>query len=105
MREQITAIVNKETEPEIDEGKIKPKTSPDFAENDIKVLRALNHPTYTWRSLSGICADTGLERTSAHHVLRDLSHKGFIFESFTKKNREYKWGLTSKGREFIHASE
>ena len=97
LREQVQAIVEKETEPLKSEDS--DSTSPMGAtiDSDTKaVMNALQHPEYTWRYLPGIAEETKLSKSVVSRKLEWLVQNGFARRSVGKHGPI--WSLTEEGR-------
>ena len=94
LREQIKAVVDKETEQEQEKIDISEPISPDHE----KVIRALMHPQYTWRSVSGLIRDTGMDIHTIGKPVNWLRDHGFVEHSFGRPGSIY--ALTPKGRQY-----
>jgi len=95
--QQMEAVVEKETEPAVDErlGFIKVEGySAD--ENVKKVIKALKNPKYTWRYASGIMKETGLPKNEVDRALNWLVENQLAKKSFGSIGTI--WSLTLKGR-------
>ena len=100
MRDQIEAIIDKETEPT--ESMDSENTSPLTATIDPElwaVLEALDSPKYTWRYLSGITKGSNIERDLASKKLAWLVDNGFVRRSIGKHGAI--WSLTEQGRHMV----
>ena len=95
MRDQLEAIVVKETEPDVQE-----RQSGDRIESygfvgdeSPRVVKALMNPTYTWRNVSGISKESGVSPEKVQETLDWLLKNGLA------KSSQGAWALTEKGRE------
>lgn len=97
LREQVEAIVEKQTEPILAEDS--EATSPLAATIDSKtkaVMDALQHPEFTWRYLSGVTKDSKQPRELVIKTLQWLVENGFARRSVGKHGPI--WSLTEEGR-------
>lgn len=97
MKDQIQAVVDKETEAtplSKDEGKEKKAPS-----TDIKILKALSNPNFTWRTLPGISKDANCNESEAWTILVNLVGNDFVRSGNKNKTGEMIWALTAKGRQ------
>ncbi len=102
MRNQLTAIIEKETEIEPEEKEQVFVRQPDQLDKPEKsVVTALSNPSYTWRSIRGICEETSLADRIVVLAIADLSKRGLVVSSGT--GRYVKWALTANGRQLAHA--
>ena len=95
---QIQAVIDKETETEVEE--IKSDELPQVAsvpENAKKIIVALQHQKYTWRSISGLTRDTGLTRKDLLNNMGWLVTSRYVKHSMGKPGSI--WTLTNKGRQ------
>ena len=93
LREQVQAVVDKETEQEQEIHIIEP-----VASAHEKVISALMHPQYTWRSVPGLVKDTGMHIHTIGKPINWLREHGFVEHSFGKPGSIY--ALTRKGRQY-----
>jgi len=98
MKDQIDAMVAAESEPEQDaepSGVSVEGYGLDPAAQQI--VNSLNSSRYTWRSIGGICKESGLSRQTVLRQLQWLEQVGLALKVGT--GRGANWGLTKKGRE------
>lgn len=99
LREKIEAVIEKETEYELDiSGEVK-QTPPDTKSIDNqtrKVIDALQHHRYTWRYLGGIRKDTMLNTSEIKSSLNWLIQNGYVKQTLGKHGTM--WNLTEEGR-------
>ena len=97
LREQMEAIVEKQTEPILAEDS--EATSPLAATIDSKtkaVMDALHNPQFTWRYLSGITKESKQPKELVIKTLKWLVENGFARRSVGKHGPI--WSLTEEGR-------
>lgn len=97
MKDQIQAVVEKETEQ--DTAEVKPQT---LSADNSNVIRALADPKYTWRTLPGICKQTSLSESAAWKVLVSLAKQDLVRVGNNNKTGEMIWALTQTGRTYAH---
>ena len=100
MRDQIEAIIDKETEPT--ESEDSKNTSPLTATLDREskaILNAIDSPKYTWRYQSGIMKGSKIGRDVALKKLAWLVEHGFVRRSVGKYGTI--WSLTEQGRHMV----
>ena len=61
------------------------KSLSDLSENEQKVLLALSHIKYKWRTRDRLLKVTNLDESTLDKTLSVLIHKSFIRPSFSKK--------------------
>jgi sugar-specific transcriptional regulator TrmB len=66
-----------------------------FSDEEQKVLLALSHETYKWRTKERLAQATGLPNARLDSVLSDLIGKGKVRPSFSKK-RNLIFGLKER---------
>lgn len=96
MKDQIQAVVEKETEATPYPGSEGEATQASPVE--AAVLKALSNPKYTWRTLSGISKDAGYSEAEAWPALVKLVGNKFIQTVNKNKTGEMIWALTNEGR-------
>ena len=98
MKDQIQAVIDKETEPEPivnqEDGVDLAATIPLGAK---KIINALQHRQYTWRSIHGLVNDTGLQRSELSKEMTWLIENEYAKHSLGKPGSI--WTLTKKGRQ------
>ncbi len=100
MKDQLQAIIDKETEPEISEENGTEETSVNpMPEGALKVIKALQHPKYTWRSIHGLLKDTGFTKEELSREMVWVVENGYARHTLGKPGSI--WTLTKKGRELI----
>lgn len=96
--DQFQAVIDKETEVDISDS-----TSIDTAEIDsippsaIKIINALQHPNYTWRSITGLMKDTGFKRSELSKEMGWVVTNGYAKHDLGKPGSI--WTLTNEGRQ------
>lgn len=96
--DQVQAIIDKETEidatvsPSADNSEI--KSTPKSA---VKIINALQHPTYTWRSITGLMRDTGFDRSELSKEIEWVVVNGYAKHELGRPGSI--WTLTNKGRQ------
>ncbi len=96
--EVVEAVIEKETEPSIS-GEESTTPRPNVSKIDAStkaVIKALQHPVYTWRYLGGIKKDTGLSEHEVTKSLRWLAANGYAKQTLGKHGTV--WNLTEEGR-------
>jgi hypothetical protein len=66
-----------------------------FSDEEQKVLLALSHETYKWRTKERLAQSTGLNNERLDPVLADLIGNGYVRPSFSKK-RNLIYGLRER---------
>lgn len=98
LREKLDAVIDKETEPPELDGEAE-LLIPGRSKVDVptcKVIRALQHPEYTWRYLGGIKKDTKLSSDEIKNSLSWLVDHGYVKKSLGPHGAV--WNLTKEGR-------
>ena len=93
IREQTEPLLEQITEPEEKEWE---RIEPKISEEEEQVLKALAHPRYKLRSISGIVADTGLSREDVERILHALKSKKLVMEVAKTRRKGIRWALTSR---------
>jgi len=70
-------------------------------DNKRRVLEALGGGQYTFRTLSGLSKDTGLDRPNVNEILTNLISKGLAGQAMRRKG--IKWFITEDGRRALSA--
>lgn len=103
LKEQIVAVVEKETEPSGARDSIALGENRDFLTNPVlvdqnaqSVINALQNREYTWRYIEGIQRDTGLSAWEINEALDWLTLRGYARKSRGKHGDI--WSLTEQGR-------
>ncbi|MBD3670027.1 MAG: hypothetical protein HUJ29_04565 [Gammaproteobacteria bacterium] len=98
MKDQIQAVIDKETEPEpIYTKSDKLELVASIPIGAKKIINALQHPQYTWRSIHGLIKDTGLQRSELSNEMAWLVENEYAKHSLGKPGSI--WTLTKKGRQ------
>lgn len=95
MKDQIQAVVEKETE-------TAPFSNDEVAQAsaiEAAVLKALSNPKYTWRTLFGISKDSDYGEAEVYTALIKLIGKDFVRNANKNKTGEMIWALTDRGRQ------
>lgn len=95
MKEEVQAIIDKETEPDIED---KDQESADLGVEHSKIIAALNHSKYTWRSLAGISKESNITEPEAWKALVWLTKHGLVRTGNKNKTGAMIWALTRVGR-------
>ena len=97
MKTQIQGLLDKETEQEAigDEETYEPATDPEKS-----VIKSLQNPKYTWRTLKGISRDSQMSESEAWLALVTLVQKGLARTTNKNKTGEMIWSLTQQGRAY-----
>jgi len=66
-----------------------------FSDEEQKVLLALSHEKYSWRTKDRLTQVTDLPNEHLDSVLSDLIGRGYVRPSFSKK-RNFIFGLTER---------
>lgn len=103
IREQTAPFLEQITEPEESEEESF-RNLVQVRNEERKVLKALNHPRYKLRSISGIVADTGLPREQVEKMLDELKDKGLVIEVTKTRRKGIRWMISSRGL-YVLASE
>ncbi|MEP3298959.1 MAG: hypothetical protein ABJO27_21215 [Pseudoruegeria sp.] len=93
----VEAIKDNNSEPETgDELSTEATIAP--TENMRRVLKAIAGGNYSFRTLTGICKDSGLkEKSLVSQLLLDGKSQGFVRDVRGRENNEL-WGITAQGR-------
>lgn len=92
----IAPIKSKETEPDEPTDTDMPAEKFALNEDAEKVLFSLINSKYSWRTLTGLNADTGFSREKLKTVLQDLKQDGLVTKSNSSSGKEI-WGASDKG--------
>lgn len=101
MRDQLEAMVAKETEPEEALHRGFQVQAFGFDDNTKKVVLALNSRRYTWRSVGGIAQESGLSRQDVKSCLGWLHENELVMQVGVSKRTN--WGLTENGRDVANS--
>lgn len=101
MRDQIQAVINKETEPEKSDS-THGLTGKAYGldENTEKVVKALGNSRYTWRTVSGISQESGLPKNEITRALHWLNLNNLVVKTDSRTNAN--WGLSEDGRDLYN---
>ncbi len=95
MKEQVEAVLEKEIEisssDQVSEGDVSNS-------NEMKILKSLADPKFTWRTLKGIAKDTGLNENEIWATLTMLVANELARSANNSKTGEMIWSLTTLGR-------
>ncbi|WP_165857212.1 ArsR family transcriptional regulator [Marinobacter sp. JSM 1782161] len=98
MKDQLEAMVAKEAEPDNEQGFSGFQVhSYGFDETTRRVITALNSSNYTWRSIGGICQETGLSKPAVVSKLNWLRENDLVVQ--VGVSRRTNWGLSNEGRD------
>ncbi len=97
MKHQIQAVIEKETEPE---DIALTENDETIQDPEKAVIKALNNPKYTWRTLSGISKEASTPEKEAWKILVSLIQKGLVRTGNKNKTGEMIWSLTQQGRAY-----
>lgn len=75
--------------------------APEMTKEEASVLRVLGSSNYIMRSLSGIRADTGLEKRSINTLLNKLIQDNLVQQMPGKNSGQPRWFLTQNGRKAV----
>jgi predicted transcriptional regulator len=107
LEKQVEAMIAKEAEPETkDESPFIISKGYGLDDATRGVVRALGNSKYTWRTISGIAQESGLNTASVKRAINWLTMNGLVVHAGTAKSTN--WGLSEEGRELynsIKASE
>lgn len=79
MREQIKAVVEKETEQDSEFIElVKTDSTIDTEPNENKILEALSNQKYTWRALHGISTESNVNKNEVKAIVNNLVKKGYV---------------------------
>lgn len=95
LREQVQAIVEKQTEP-VSVGEASPPQATKLDPKVKAVMEALDHPLFTWRYFGGVMKDSQQPREVVAQSLQWLVANGFARRSTGKHGTI--WSLTESGR-------
>lgn len=59
----------------------------DFSEQQQKVLLALSHERFRWRTMPNIAKASGLEQNETEQTISELVEKGLVRPSFSKSKK------------------
>lgn len=96
LQNEVGPIINKETEGDENERELE-SLSAVVGDEQALLLKALKHPRFTLRSVSGIARELGRERSEVLHELKTLAESGLVTEVQARKG--IRWALTPAGRE------
>lgn len=98
MRERIETVVEKETEPEIPEQEsgLSMEAYGLVGNEAPLIIKALLNEKYTWRYISGIANESGVNREKVKETLDWLAENALARSAAVERGRV--WALTSKGR-------
>jgi hypothetical protein len=100
MKGQMQAVIDKETEPDLDPELVDlPKEVIRLIEEDECVetaLRALTSGKYTWRSIGGIAKETSQHPSDALNTLELLQREGLVEEGRSNSGSQL-WKPTVRG--------
>lgn len=99
MKNEIQAVIDKETEQEVLEGG---ETFEPASDPEINVIQSLQNQKYTWRTLRGISKDAQLEESEAWTTLLILVHKELARTANKNNTGETIWSLTQEGRAYAN---
>lgn len=101
LERKVEAIIAKDAEPQpVSES---PKVKPIglmLDEVALKVVKALGNSKYTWRTVDGICTETGQSATIVRSSLQWLSGTNLAIQ--TSIGSLPHWGLSEEGRAFFN---
>lgn len=98
LKEQIEAVVEKETEPELNESGSKfSYEAYGLDEKATPIVLALKNSKFTWRYIGGISKESKASSEKVFEILNWLTSNNLANESKGSKGRI--WSLTKKGRE------
>ena len=98
MKDQVQAIIDKETEPDISDTQVNQTNQlKSVPEGAIKIINALQHPQYTWRSITGLMKDTGFKRSQLSNEMIWVVKNGYAKHALGKPGSI--WTLTHQGRQ------
>lgn len=92
----IAPIKSKETEPDGAAESDTPAERFALNEDTEKVLFSLTNSKYSWRTLSGLRADTAFDREKLRSILGKLENDGLVTRSTSASGKDI-WGASEKG--------
>jgi DNA-binding transcriptional ArsR family regulator len=90
-------LAGEKTEPDENEGEPS-RLSVAFSDKRMPVLKALMHPRFALRSVSGIARELNLDRGEVLSDLKALAESGLVAEVH-REGKGIRWALTPAGRE------
>jgi RIO-like serine/threonine protein kinase len=72
---------------------------PDYSENERRILLALSHAQYKWRSREKLRSITGIDEKELDATLAKLLQSDVVVPSFSKATREIIFGLKERVRD------
>ncbi len=102
MGKQISNMEQAANEPDLPDEDIDMKLveAKGLNENELTILRIISEGRYTYRSLSGLKKDTGLDRKTIDNCLNTLISKTMINSRVNNKN-QLRYYLSSEGRKVL----
>lgn len=100
VKNEVQPIITKETETDPEEEySIMSKKIENLSPNSVNILIAFHEGKYTWRSISGISKETGIDRETIKDELEDLAEEGFVVTKESKRGG-VRWALSNKGKSY-----
>lgn len=99
VEKRLAPILLKETDPDInDDSKLNvaSETLSDLDKSSLSVLHSLTNKNYSWRTLSGIIKDTGLDQSKIKDILHELEDKNLADTSKSSAGKTI-WSATLRG--------
>lgn len=97
-------IIDKETEPLSPSNGLAFRSKIiDFDEQTQKVLKCLDHPSYTWRYARTVATETNLKNEDVEAILEKLERGNFVSQADGANG--IIWGLTINGRQLLTSKE
>jgi predicted transcriptional regulator len=102
VEKQLEAMIAKESEPETKE-ESSFITGKGYGLDDATrgVVRALGNSKYTWRTVSGITQESGLNTASVKKAIHWLTMNDLVVQAGTAKSTN--WGLSEEGRNLYNS--
>lgn len=97
VEKNLAPILLKETDPDAETEIDKPSDSEyGLVDNSKYVLQAVTNRKYSWRTLSGIVKDTGIESSEVEDILHELEERKLVNTSKSSSGKTI-WGGTLLG--------
>lgn len=102
LEKQVEAMIAKEAEPEAKE-EVSSITGRAYGLDNVtrSVVSALGNSKYTWRTVSGIAQESGLNTVSVKKAIHWLMINDLVVQAGTAKSSN--WGLSEEGRKLYYS--